>query len=132
VLGNPGTTGFVLSSTTTGVRSWIAPAAGGSGQPAGMATVNGTLALALATNINAKATPTATGTFTTTVPASGVRCTVIVVQSNTTAKTMTFGTGFKPVSTLVLGTTANRQFAVSFISDGNNLIETGRTAAMPV
>lgn len=29
-LGNPGTTGYVLSSTTAGVRSWIAPGSGGS------------------------------------------------------------------------------------------------------
>lgn len=29
-LGNPSTTGFVLSSTSSGTRSWIAPAAGGS------------------------------------------------------------------------------------------------------
>jgi hypothetical protein len=28
-LGNPGTNGFVLSSTTTGTRSWIAPGGGG-------------------------------------------------------------------------------------------------------
>jgi hypothetical protein len=30
-LGNPGTTGWVLSSTNGGVRSWIAPSAGGGG-----------------------------------------------------------------------------------------------------
>jgi hypothetical protein len=30
-LGNPGTTGWVLSSTDGGVRSWIAPSAGGGG-----------------------------------------------------------------------------------------------------
>jgi hypothetical protein len=33
-LGNPSTNGYILSSTTGGVRSWIAPAAGG-GTPAG-------------------------------------------------------------------------------------------------
>jgi hypothetical protein len=30
-LGNPGTTGYVLSSTTGGVRSWVAPGGGGGG-----------------------------------------------------------------------------------------------------
>lgn len=34
-LGNPGTTGYVLSSTTAGVRSWIAPGTGGANYPAG-------------------------------------------------------------------------------------------------
>lgn len=35
-LGNPGTTGYVLSSTTAGVRSWIAPGSGGGAEyPAG-------------------------------------------------------------------------------------------------
>lgn len=33
-LGNPGTTGYVLSSTTAGVRSWVAPG-GGANYPAG-------------------------------------------------------------------------------------------------
>lgn len=89
-------------------------------------------ALALATNEVVKVTPSATGTLTTTVPAAGLRRTVIVVQTNTSAKTMTFGTGFKPAATLVLGTTANRQFSVEFVSDGTNLIETSRTAAIAV
>ena len=57
---------------------------------------------------------------------------MIVTQTNTTAKTMTFGSGFKPAATLVLGTTANRQFSVEFVSDGTNLIETSRTAAIVV
>ena len=79
-----------------------------------------------------KVTPSATGTFTTTVPAAGYQRSVIVVQTNTTAKTMTFGTGFKPTATLVLGTTANRQYGLEFVSDGTNLIETSRTAAIVV
>jgi hypothetical protein len=77
-----------------------------------------------------KATPTATGTFTTTVPVAGSERVVIVLQSNTTAKTMTFGTGFKPTATLVLGTTASRVFCVSFVSDGTSLYEAARTVAM--
>ena len=89
-------------------------------------------ALALATNDVVKITPSATGTLTTTVPTAGHRRTVVVVQTNTTAKTMTFGSGFKPTATLVLGTTANRQFSVEFVSDGTSLIETSRTAAIVV
>lgn len=90
------------------------------------------LALALATNDVVKVTPSATGTYTSTVPAAGHARSVIVVQSNTTAKTMTFGTGFRPVGTLVLGTTANRQYGLEFVSDGTSLIETSRTAAIVV
>jgi mannose/fructose-specific phosphotransferase system component IIA len=41
---------------------------------------------------------------------------------------MTFGSGFKPSATMVLGTTANRQCVVTFRSDGTNLIEQSRTA----
>lgn len=87
-------------------------------------------ALVLATNDVVKITPSATGTLTTTVPAAGREKVVILLQSNTTAKTMTFGTGFKPVGTLALGTTVNRVFVVRFVSDGTNLYEAGRTAAM--
>jgi hypothetical protein len=44
--------------------------------------------------------------------------------------TITFGSGFKPTATLATGTTTARVFALSFISDGTNLYETGRTVAM--
>jgi hypothetical protein len=87
--------------------------------------------LALQTNAVVKMTPAATVTYTSAVPAAGFERTVIVVQSNTTAKTITFGAGFKPSATLVLGTTAARQFVVRFVSDGVSLIESSRTAAIP-
>lgn len=93
------------------------------------ARANGTTALALATANVVKVTPTATATFTTTVPAAGTRCSVIILTSGTTSYTMTFGTGFKSTGTLATGTTTARLFVVDFISDGTNLLETGRTAA---
>jgi hypothetical protein len=93
------------------------------------ALANGTLALAFGTNSTVKVTPTATGSFTSTVPAAGCEATLIVLTSGTTSYTMTFGTGFKPVSTLATGTTTGKLFTVKFISDGSSLIETGRTAA---
>jgi hypothetical protein len=43
---------------------------------------------------------------------------------------MTFGTGFKSKGTLATGTVTAKTFAIEFISDGTNLIETGRTVAM--
>lgn len=94
------------------------------------AALGATLALALGTNEVVKSTPTATGTYTTTVPAAGRTCVVIILQSNTTAKTMTFGTGFKPTGTLALGNTASRVFVVAFVSDGTSLYEVSRTIAM--
>ncbi len=94
------------------------------------ADLGATLALAFNANDVVKSTPTATGTYTSVVPTAGKRVNVIILQSNTTAKTMTFGTGFKPTATLVLGTTASRVFVVSFVSDGTSLYEVSRTIAM--
>jgi hypothetical protein len=91
---------------------------------------NGTLALALAANRNVRVTPTATGSFTTTVPASGVRCNLIVLTSGATSYTMTFGTGFKTTGTLATGVATARYFVFDFISDGTSLIEVSRTIAM--
>jgi hypothetical protein len=100
-------------------------------QPLGMVTLtNDTLAQALATNINTKLTVTANRTLTTTVPAAGVRCSVLILTNSGSSWTITFGTGFKPTGTLATGTTTARIFVVNFISDGTNLYETGRTGAM--
>jgi hypothetical protein len=87
-------------------------------------------ALALATNTVVSVSPSATGTLTTTVPTAGRVRTVILRQTNTSAKTITFGSGFKPTGTLALGTTANRVFVVTFVSDGTNLYERSRTVAI--
>lgn len=102
----------------------------GGGSAPVYADLGAATALALATNDVVKVSPSATGTLTTTVPAAGHQRIVVLLQTNTTAKTMTFGTGFKPSGTLALGTTANRLFVVSWVSDGTNLIEASRTAAI--
>jgi hypothetical protein len=105
--------------------------AGGGGQPIGFTILaNDTLAQALATNINTQITVTAARTLTTTVPAAGTRCSVMVLTAATSSYVITFGTGFKPVSTLATGTTTARVFVVNFISNGTVLYEAGRTAAM--
>ena len=75
--------------------------------------------------------PTSNTTYTSTVPAAGRFRKVIVRQTTATSRTLTFGSGFKPVGTLATGTTTGRIFVVSFVSDGTNLIESGRTAAIP-
>jgi hypothetical protein len=134
IQGPPGTNG---TNGAQGIQGIQGPAGSqgiqGVPGPAGVpvyANLAGATALALAINDVVKVTPTATATLTSTVPAAGHQRAVILVQSNTTAKTMTFGTGFKPVGTLALGTTANRVFVVSFVSDGTFLYERSRTAAM--
>jgi hypothetical protein len=91
---------------------------------------NDTLALALATNTSVRLTVTANRTLTTTVPAAGSTRVVLILTSGASSFTVTFGSGFKPVGTLATGATTARVFALSFISDGTNLYETGRTAAM--
>jgi hypothetical protein len=102
-------------------------------QPLGYVTLaNDTLAQALATNINTQLTVTANRTLTTTVPAAGVRCSVVIVTSGTVSYTITFGTGFKPVGTLATGTVTAKAFVVDFLSNGTYLRETGRTTAMTV
>jgi hypothetical protein len=91
---------------------------------------NDTLAQALATNINTKLTVTASRTLTTTVPAAGVRCSILILTSGTTSYTITFGTGFKTTGTLATGTVSGRIFVINFFSTGTVLYEAGRTAAM--
>lgn len=75
-------------------------------------------------------TPTGACIFTATGGYVGQRCTFILVQNNTVAKTMTWGTGFKPTTTLALGTTASRRFCVEFVYDGEFWTETSRTGAI--
>jgi hypothetical protein len=102
----------------------------GNDAPTYGALANGTTAMAFATATTRKVTPTVSATFTTTVPAAGTFCTLMILTSGTTSYTITFGSGFKTVGTLATGTTSGRQFSISFRSDGVNLYETGRTAAM--
>ena len=69
-------------------------------------------------------------TLTTTVPKVGASAYVIVITSGSDSRTVTFGTGFKSTGTLATGTDADRRFVFHFISDGANLVEVSRTAAI--
>jgi hypothetical protein len=91
---------------------------------------NDTLAQNYAVNSVTKLTVTANRTLTTTVPPAGCAATTLILTAGTVSFTITFGTGFKPTATLATGAVASRVFAISWISDGTNLYETGRTAAM--
>lgn len=90
----------------------------------------GATAMAFATNITVKVTPNANATYTTTVPDAGQMCTLIILTSGTSSYTITFSTGFKSTGTLATGTTSARVFVIHWISDGTNLYESGRTAAI--
>lgn len=118
-----------IGGTLANQADLIAVLAGKAAVPV-YANLGTNLALALGTNDVVKVNPSATGTFTTTVPPAGRLKQVVLLQTNTTQKTMTFGTGFKPTGTLALGTTANRVFVTNWVSDGTFLYEAGRTAAM--
>jgi hypothetical protein len=77
-----------------------------------------------------KVTPTDNVTVTATVPAAGTIARLLVLTSGVTSRTITFSTGFKVTGTLATGTVTAKYFAMTFISDGTQLIETSRTAAM--
>lgn len=94
------------------------------------ATGANTAAQNLAVNKLTTVTISADTTLTTTVPKVGSTAYVIVITSGTTSRTVTFGTGFKSTGTLSTGTSADRRFVFQFISDGTNLVEVSRTAAI--
>jgi collagen triple helix repeat protein len=100
------------------------------GVPVYALLANGATAMGFGTNTAVKVTPTANATYTTTVPAAGTPVTLMILTSGTTSRTITFGSGFKAVGTLATGTASGRVFVVHWISDGVNLYEAGRTAAM--
>ena len=98
--------------------------------PQTITTTTTATALDLSNNVNVYQEPSATKTLTTTVPRAGAFRTLVLKTTNVTAKTITFGTGFKTTGTLAMGVTANRWYALSFVSDGTFLIQIGRTVAM--
>jgi hypothetical protein len=69
-------------------------------------------------------------TMTTTAAPVGSRANIIIVSSGITSRTVTFGNGFKTTGTLATGTSDGKFFVISFVSDGNFMIETSRTGAM--
>ncbi len=94
------------------------------------ALANDTLALGFATRAVVKLTVTGNQALTTTVPPAGSKCSLIVLTAGTDTFTITLGTGFKPTGTLATGTADAKVFVINFVSDGTNLYEAGRTAAM--
>jgi hypothetical protein len=91
---------------------------------------NDTLAMAFATNSSVKVTFTAARTLTTTVPPAGCEAFLMILTNSASSWVITFGTGFKSTGTLATGTASAKVFVIHWISDGTNLYEAGRTAAM--
>lgn len=71
-------------------------------------------------------------TLTVTAPDQlpGQEYIIFVNTISTTSRTLTFGSGFRVTGTLATGTTNARTFAIRFVSDGQNLVEVGRTGAI--
>ena len=88
---------------------------------------NDTLAQDYAVNSVTRLTVTAARILTTTVPAAGCTATLVVLTSGGTSFNITFSTGFKAGAALATGATTGKYWTVSFISDGAQMIETGRS-----
>ena len=76
-------------------------------------------------------TPTGNVTLNaTTVAPIGSIVYIVVTTSGTTSYSITFGTNMKDQGNLATGTVDAKVFTVTFVSDGTNLNEVARTAAM--
>ena len=100
-LGNPSTSGYILSSTTGGVRSWIAPAAGGGGVSS--------LSIATANGFSGTSSGGTTPVITLTTPITGI------LKGNGTA-----------ISAAIPGTDFGRVDSIRFVNNG--LLHTSSTA----
>ena len=68
-------------------------------------------------------------TITATVPREGYVLRISFTTDATAGNVITFSTGFKSTGTYTLST-ANKYYSIVFVSDGINLIEFSRTAAV--
>jgi hypothetical protein len=78
----------------------------------------GAIAVPMATADVFTITPTGACTFTTTSFKNGKRVTFMVLTSGTTARVLTWSTGFKPLSTLSTGTVTGKRFSQTFYASG--------------
>lgn len=66
----------------------------------------------------------------TVCPPAGTECTLILVTSGATSRTVTFSaSNFRITGTLATGTLTGRRFVLTFVSDGTELVEKSRTTA---
>lgn len=76
--------------------------------------------------------PTASLTLTPANTHIGQEITINIRQTTTTAHVITFGTGFRSVGTLTMGTVANNVFIIRFIATPDGIVEISRTAAISI
>ena len=74
-------------------------------------------------------TSSTASTITATAPRAGYKLILSFTTDGTAGNVITFSTGFKSTGTYTLGS-ANKYYNIAFISDGTNLIEVSRTAAV--
>jgi hypothetical protein len=74
-------------------------------------------------------TSSTASTITATAPRAGYKLILSFTTDGTAGNVITFSTGFKTTGTYTLGS-ANKYYNIAFISDGTNLLELHRTAAV--
>ena len=74
-------------------------------------------------------TSSTASTITATAPRAGYVLRLNFTTDGTAGNIITFSTGFKTTGTYTLGS-ANKYYTIVFVSDGTNLIEVSRTAAV--
>lgn len=67
---------------------------------------------------------------TTTGAVAGKTYHIRILTSGTSTYTITFGANFKSTGTLATGASSAKVFVITFLFDGTNFVETGRTTAM--
>lgn len=75
-------------------------------------------------------TPSGAVTLNAASAPQGARVTLIVTTFGTSSYNVTPTTNFKSQGALATGTVSAKVFSISFVGDGGNLVETGRTVAM--
>lgn len=131
-------TAGAYSTTLTSTADTNITLPSGTGYVQGMAVsaapaTTGTMTIAHGTTRAQKAwtiTPTGACTFNATGGVAGQDVRFIITTSGISSYVLTFGTNFVSQGTLATGTTTAKKFVVSFIYDGTNWVEMGRTAAM--
>jgi len=124
-LGNPGTSGYVLSSTTGGTRSWVAPPKPKVYQNLTSAS---TITMNTNTSLNANVTLTSNTTITLSNLTSGDEGNIIVKQDATGGRTITLSPTPEVISggdnTIYLTSTANAVDIISYTYNGTTLYVT--------
>lgn len=127
--------GEIVTSMIASGNTYTSPiVASGTPLVESYSTVNfaSTIALTFATGGNTRriaCTSNTACTITATVPSAGYVLRLSFTTDGTAGNVITFSTGFKTTGTYTLAT-ANKYYSIVFVSDGTNLIELSRTAAV--